>query len=188
MNYTINNNFCDRDEATSIIHFCIEKGEVFSYNKNEVWDCRRIYDVEFKQTIIDKLTSKFKNDEFNLWFDYNKFNLKNCSISLTAYYNNRYLNLHKDTTSELTTVIVLSDGYEGGEFALSEEDSPSFHFEKMDGISTFDLKLGDSISFNGSTTYHGVLPITSGIRYALNIWMTESDYDYPKIKTNKTLV
>jgi hypothetical protein len=188
MNYTINNNFCNRDEATSIIHFCIEHGDVFSYNPNEVWDCRRIYDEEFKKNIINKLTSKFKNGEFNLWFDYNTFNLKNFSISLTAYYNNRYLNLHKDTTSELTTVIVLSDGYDGGKFALSEDDNSSFHFEKMDGISTFDLKLGDVISFNGSTTYHGVLPITSGIRYALNIWMTESHYDYPKIKTNKTLV
>ena len=188
MNYTINNNFCDRDEATSIINFCIKNGESFSYNPTEVWDCRRIYDEEFKKNIINKLTSKFKNTEFKLWFDYNKFVLKNFNISLTSYYNGRYLNLHKDTTSELTTVIVLSDGYDGGEFALSEDNTPSLHFEKMDGISTFDLKLGDSISFNGSTTYHGVLPITSGIRYALNIWMTESDYDYPRIKTNKTLV
>jgi predicted 2-oxoglutarate/Fe(II)-dependent dioxygenase YbiX len=55
-------------------------------------------------------------------------------------------------------------------------------------MSTFDLKLGDSISFNGSKTYHGVLPVTNGVRYALNIWMTESDFDYPKLKNNKTLL
>ena len=188
MNYNINNNFCDRDEATSIIDFCIENGEVFSYNSNELWDCRRIHDSEFKNNIINKLTSKFSSGEFNLWFDYDRFNLKNFNISLTAYYNNRYLNLHKDTTSELTSVIVLSDGYEGGEFALGDDDITSFHFEKMDGISTFDLKLGDCISFNGSSTYHGVLPIKTGIRYALNVWMTESDYTYPTVKTNKTLL
>ena len=58
----------------------------------------------------------------------------------------------------------------------------------MSARTTYNAPTGQYISFNGSTTYHGVLPITSGIRYALNIWMTESDYDYPKIKTNKTLV
>ena len=47
---------------------------------------------------------------------------------------------------------------------------------------------GDSISFNGSTTYHGVLPVTSGIRYALNIWMTETDFDYPKLKSKKSII
>lgn len=52
MNFSINNNFCDRDEATSIIHFCIENGEAFSYNPNEVWDCKRIYDNSFKKKII----------------------------------------------------------------------------------------------------------------------------------------
>jgi hypothetical protein len=53
---------------------------------------------------------------------------------------------------------------------------------------TFDLKMGDSISFNGSSTYHGVLPVTSGIRYALNIWMTETDFDYPKLKSKKSII
>ena len=118
----------------------------------------------------------------------NSFDIKNFNISLTSYYDGRYLNLHKDPTSELTTVIVLSDGYEGGQFAISYETNPSIYFENLNGIEIFDLKLGDSISFNGSTTYHGVLPVTSGTRYALNIWMTETNFDYPKIKTNKTLL
>jgi hypothetical protein len=47
-----------------------------------------------------------------LWFDYSKFNLKNFNISLTSYYEGRYLNLHKDKSSELTTVIVLSDDFD----------------------------------------------------------------------------
>ena len=114
--------------------------------------------------------------------------LKNFNISLTSYYNGRYLNLHKDKSSELTTVIVLSDGFEGGDFALSDNQTPSINFETLNGISTYNLKLGDSISFNGSTTYHGVLPVTNGIRYALNIWMTETDFDYPKLKSNKTVI
>ena len=166
MNYSINNNFCDRNEANEIIQFCIKNGEQFSYNPSESWDCKRIYDEEFKTQIISTLNEKLLA---NLWFDYNNFNLKNFNISLTSYYNGRYLNLHKDKSSELTTVIVLSDGFEGGEFALCEDKNPPIYFETLEGVSTFNLKLGDFISFNGSTTYHGVLPVMSGTRYALNI-------------------
>jgi len=188
MNYTINNNFCDEDLAKEIIKFCLKYGEPFSYKPTESWDCRRIYDEEFKKKIIDILTEKYSKNEFTLWFDYDTFNLKNFNISLTSYYNGRYLNLHKDKSSELTTVIVLSDDFEGGQFVLTEQNNPPFHFETLEGLTICDLKLGDCISFNGSETYHGVLPVTNGIRYALNIWMTETDFNYPKIKINDTLI
>ena len=184
MNYSINNNFCDETEAKEIIKFCLENGEVFSYDPKETWDCRRIYDSDFKLKIVNKI----KNDNFRLWFDFETFNLKNFNISLTSYYDGRYLNLHKDKTSELTTVIVLSDNFDGGQFVLSNENNAFTYFKNLDGMSTFNLKLGDSISFNGSKTYHGVLPVTSGIRYALNIWMTESEFNYPKLKNDKTLL
>jgi len=147
-----------------------------------------MYDEDFKMEIIEKLNQKYSSNEFKLWFDYENFNLKNFNISLTSYYDGRYLNLHKDKSSELTTVIVLSDNFKGGEFALTEDKSPSFHFENLDGIETFNLKLGDSISFNGSKTYHGVLPVTEGVRYALNVWMTETNFDYPKLKNNKSII
>jgi predicted 2-oxoglutarate/Fe(II)-dependent dioxygenase YbiX len=188
MNYTINNNFCDEDSAKEIIKFCLEHGEPFSYKPTESWDCRRIYDEDFKNKIIDLLTTNYKNENFSLWFDYDTFNLKNFNISLTSYYDGRYLNLHKDKSSELTTVIVLSEGFEGGQFVLTEQDDPPFHFETLKGLTICDLKLGDCISFNGSETYHGVLPVTNGIRYALNIWMTETDFNYPKLKSNKTVI
>jgi hypothetical protein len=188
MNYSINKKFCTPKDAKNIIDFCTKNGEVFSYRPDERWDCRRMYDEDFKKEIIEKLTERYKSKEFNLWFDYNNFDLKNFNISLTAYYEGRYLNLHKDITSELTTVIVLSDGFNGGQFALSEDIDPPIHFESLKGVSTFDLELGDAISFNVSKTYHGVLPVTEGIRYALNIWMTETDFDYPRLKYNKTIL
>ena len=188
MNYTINNDFCDVVEAKNIIDFCLQYGESFSYNPTEQWDCRRMYDENFKEKIINLLTTNYKNGDFSLWFDYSTFNLKNFNISLTSYYDGRYLNLHKDKSSELTTVIVLSNGFEGGQFALTEQNNPPFHFETLEGLTICDLKLGDCISFNGSKTYHGVLPVTKGTRYALNIWMTETDFSYPKIKVNNTLL
>jgi Rps23 Pro-64 3,4-dihydroxylase Tpa1-like proline 4-hydroxylase len=189
MNYSINNNFCDRKKANEIIQFCIKNGEQFSYNPSESWDCKRIYDDGFRTEIINILTEKYTSKQFELWFDYNTFNLKNFNVSLTAYYNGRYLNLHKDKSSELTTVIVLSDGYDGGEFALCEDvkNVPTY-FQTLDGVSKFNLGLGDLISFNGSKTYHGVLPVSNGIRYALNVWMTETNYDYPKLKINNSLI
>lgn len=188
MNYSINKNICNEFEAKDIIDFCLKFGEPFSYKPTESWDCRRIYDEEFKERIVKLLLNNYKIENFKLWFNYDDFNLKNFNISLTSYYNGRYLNLHKDKTSELTTVIVLSDGFEGGQFALTEQDNPPFHFETLEGLTICDLKLGDCISFNGSKTYHGVLPVTNGIRYALNIWMTETDFNYPKIKINGTLI
>lgn len=188
MNYSINKNICNEFEAKDIIDFCLKFGEPFSYKPTESWDCRRIYDEEFKERIVRLLLNNHKIENFKLWFNYDDFNLKNFNISLTSYYNGRYLNLHKDKTSELTTVIVLSDGFGGGQFALTEQDNPPFHFETLEGLTICDLKLGDSISFNGSETYHGVLPVTNGIRYALNIWMTETDFNYPKIKINGTLI
>jgi len=188
MNYTINNNVFTQTECNDIINFCIQYGEPFSYKPTESWDCRRIYDDKFKTKILSKLIDNYKSGNFKLWFNYNDFNLKNFNISLTSYYNGRYLNLHKDKTSELTTVIVLSDGFEGGEFALCQAENPPIHFETLEGVSTFNLKLGDAISFDGSATYHGVLPVTSGTRYALNVWMTETDFDYPKLKINTTLI
>lgn len=188
MNYSINNNFCDATEAKKIIEFFNTNGEPFLYKQTEVWDCKRTYDESFKLGIINALIDKQKNGEFKLWFDYERFDLKNFEISLTSYYDGRFLNLHKDKSSELTTVIVLSDDFEGGEFTLTDDETPPFHFENLDNLSIFNLKLGDSISFNGSTTYHGVLPVKSGTRYALNIWMTETDFTYPRIKIDKTLL
>jgi hypothetical protein len=188
MNYSINQNFCDREEAKRIVDFCLEYGEPFSYNPSEKWDCRRMYNDEFKTKIINILTEKYESNEFKLWFDWNGFDMKNFNISLTSYYDGRYLNLHKDKTSELTTVIVLSDGFDGGDFALTEMKTPPSNFKNLNGIDTFKLNLGDSISFDGTKTYHGVLPVTNGIRYALNIWMTETDFTYPKIKNTNSLL
>ncbi len=188
INYSINNNVFTETECADIINFCIQHGKPFSYRPNELWDCRRIHDEGFKEQIITSLMNNYKTGNFNLWFDFDNFNLKNFLISLTSYYNGRYLNLHKDADSELTSVIVLSNGFKGGQFALSDTNTPDIHFNKMDGITTYDLKIGDMISFNGFKTYHGVLPVTNGTRYALNVWMDNINSDRPKRKVEKTLI
>ncbi len=181
MNYYINNLF-DKKECQSIIEFAENNGIQFSYNPNEVWDCKRIYDDEFKSNIIQKIKEKYNNNEFKLWFNLNEFNIKDVNISLTKYYDNRWLDLHLDTTSQFTTVIVLSNGFSDGRFVLSD---------KMDDIKNgnkYILNIGESISFDGSKTYHGVMPVYSGVRYALNIWMTNTDFKYKPLKINESLI
>jgi hypothetical protein len=188
INHSINNKVFTQTECVDIINFCVQHGEPFSYSPNESWDCRHIHNKEFKEKIITTLINNYKTENFKLWFDFDNFNLKNFLISLTSYYNGKYLNLHKDEDSDLTSVIVLSDGFDGGQFALSDSNKPDIHFNKMDNITTYDLEIGDMISFNGNKTYHGVLPVANGTRYALNIWMANINSDRQKRKVEKTLI
>lgn len=181
MNYSINK-FFEETECESIIKFCLDNGKPFSYNFNETWDCRRVYDEEFKIKILNKLKLLYSSGQFNLWFDLNEFNIKDTNISLTSYYGGRWLDLHLDTTSQLTTVIVLSDGFSDGRFVLSDVN------KKIDDGDKYELKMGESITFDGSAVYHGVMPVFKGTRYALNIWNTNTDFKYYKIDLNRKLI
>jgi hypothetical protein len=120
-----------------------------------------------------------------LWFDLNEFDIKDINVSLTKYYDGKWLDLHKDGTSEFTTVIVLSDEFYDGRFVLSNS------YKDINNAQKYHLNIGESISFNGNKTYHGVMPVTNGLRCALNLWMTNTDFKYnplKPLKTNKTLI
>lgn len=181
MNFSINK-FFDESDCDDIIKFCEENGTQFSYHSSETWDCKRVYVDEFKEKIINKLKDKYILGEFKLWFDLNNFNIKDTNISLTKYYDGRWLDLHLDSTSQLTTVIVLSKNFSDGRFVLSEKP------KKIEDCDKYELKIGDSISFDGSKIYHGVMPVNKGIRCALNIWNTNTDFKYYKINKEKKLL
>ena len=181
MKFSINN-FFSKEECQSIIEIADNIGVKFSYNPNEVWDCKRIYDDKFKENILNKLKTNYKNNNFKLWFDFNEFKINDVNISLTKYYDNRWLDLHLDKTSQLTTVIVLSDGFDDGRFVLSTNNGDINKSDK------YNLQIGHGISFDGSKIYHGVLPVHTGIRYALNIWMTDTDFKYNLLKINKSII
>ena len=181
MKFSINN-FFSKEECQSIIEIADKIGVKFSYNPNEVWDCKRIYDDKFKENILNKLKTNYKNNNFKLWFDFNEFKINDVNISLTKYYDNRWLDLHLDKTSQLTTVIVLSDGFDDGRFVLSTNNGDINKSDK------YNLQIGHGISFDGSKIYHGVLPVHTGIRYALNIWMTDTYFKYNLLKINKSII
>ena len=181
MNYSINN-FFEKEECSSIIEYADRVGKKFNYNPYEVWDCKRIADEDFNKLIIDRWWKNYNENKFNLWFSLNNFEIKDFNISMTKYYDGRRLNLHLDGTSQLTTVIVLNDEFSDGRFMLSETPN------EIDSEKHF-LEMGQSISFDGSKIYHGVMPVTNGIRCALNIWMTDTDFKYLKLPiVNKKLI
>ena len=101
----------------------------------------------------------------------NKFaNIIPCNISsdsgysLLRYKSGNYIGQHIDASGrsprELSCSLILNDEYEGGEFA--------FFNQKL----KFDLKKGDIIMFPSNFMFpHEVLPVTSGIRYAIITWI-----------------
>lgn len=180
MNYRINK-FFDKEECSSIIEYADRVGKKFNYNPTEVWDCKRIADTNFNKLIIERFIKNYNENEFKLWFSLDNFEIKDVNISITKYYDGRRLDLHLDSTSQLTTVIVLNDNFTDGRFMLSktlDENDSEKHL----------LGVGESISFDGSKIYHGVMPVTNGTRCALNIWMTNTDFKYLKLHDNKKLI
>lgn len=171
--YSINT-FLTKDECDYIIDFCMQNGEPFSYNSKESWDCRRVYDEDFKKYVLDKILKVNKFDSFNI---------KNINISLTQYYDNRRLDLHLDTTSNYTTVISLTDSYTDGRFALSKKLCQLNEAEVK-----LNLNIGQGVTFEGNKIYHGVMPVYKGLRCALNIWMNDTNFSYYKLDKNKKLL
>lgn len=186
MNYSVNTYFTP-EECSEIVQYCMENGEIFFYDPNENWDCRRIYTDTFKEKILLKFKELHNSEQSQYWFNYDNLNIKDVNVSLTRYYDGRFLNLHKDTSSQFTTVIVLSNNFKDGRFVLS--DVPGKGITDMGETSIkLEIGIGEGISFEGSKTYHGVMPVYEGIRCALNVWMTNEDTGFYKLKNNKTLL
>ena len=81
-------------------------------------------------------------------------------INVTEYSNDRGLWSHTDERSSLTIVSEISDNYIGGRFIINKD-------------TYIKLNKGDVVMFNGSKIYHGVEPVSKGIRLSLNLWTQE---------------
>ena len=197
MEYSVNKIF-DSSECNSIIDYLEQNGTIFSYTKELHWDCKRIANNEFTDNILNKLINihSLSTNQYNPFLT---FNLKNYSISLTKYYDGRWLDLHLDQNSSITSVIVLSDNFEDGRFLLSNSSKltngaskavpllGSVPTSKVYDATKVHLEIGEAITFNGMEVYHGVLPVTTGIRYALNIWMTSEDHKFIEPSTKSII-
>jgi hypothetical protein len=170
------------EECFDIIEYCMQNGEIFKYKPSEHWDCRQMHDNEFKEKILKIFINHHNSDDVH--FNLNTFDLNTFNVSLTRYYEGRFLNLHKDVYSQLTTVIVLSEDFDDGRFVLSNKIGSNISDMRMDS-EKLHLNIGEGISFNGSAIFHGVMPVHTGIRCALNLWMSDETQNR---KINKTLI
>jgi hypothetical protein len=170
------NFFFSKEECEEIVKLCEKAGitpihKVDAYNK---WDMLRIYDITIKERILKRYKEVFSNDT-TLSFDLNSIGLNQIFLSLTRYYDGRFLEVHRDTSSELTSVIVLTDDFEDGRFVLSN-DKIKIENNTLDTNLLYQVNQGNGLTFNGHTIWHGVMPVHKGIRKSLNIWIEPNSF------------
>jgi hypothetical protein len=170
------NFFFSKEECEEIIILCEKVGikslhKINVYNK---WDILRIHDDSLKGHILKKYKEVFLNDtEFP--YDLSKITIDEIYVSLTRYYDDRFLEMHRDTSSDLTSVIVLTDNFADGRFVLSDEKI-SIESNTFNNSNLYSINQGNGLTFNGHTIWHGVLPVSIGIRKSLNIWLNPTSF------------
>ena len=170
------NFFFSKEECEEIALFCEKNGlqtlhKVDAYNK---WDNLRVYDDNFKERILKRYKEVFANDD-TISFDLNSLTTNQIYLSLTRYYDGRFLEMHRDTSSQLTSVIVLTNDFEDGRFVLSE-DKVKIENSIVDDNLLYIITQGNGLTFNGHTIWHGVMPVHKGIRKSLNIWVEPDSF------------
>jgi hypothetical protein len=184
--------FFSNEECDEIAILCERIGIKFNHNVSvyNKWDNRKIHNKEFETRMLQRYKEVYSNDT-TLPFDLNSLTIDNISLSITRYYDGRFLEMHRDTSSDLTTVIVLTDEFEDGRFVLSK-NKILIQNNIVDESLIHTIKKGTGLRFNGGKVYHGVLPVTKGIRKSLNIWIkpdefkmniNDKNFDVKKIKT-----
>jgi len=188
------NFFFSKEECEEIALFCEKTGlqtlhKVDAYNK---WDNLRVYDDNFKERILKRYKEVFSNDE-SVTFDLNNLTINQIYLSLTRYYDGRFLEMHRDTSTQLTSVIVLTNNFEDGRFVVSE-DKIKIENSIVDDKFLYTINQGTGLTFNGHTTWHGVMPVYNGIRKSLNIWIEPNNFKIESgdneffVKTTKTFL
>ena len=186
--------FFSNEECDEIAILCEKIGIKFNHNVSvyNKWDSRKIHNDTFKTKMLQRYKEVYSNDT-TLPFDLNSLTIDNIYLSITRYYDGRFLEMHKDTSSDLTTVIVLTDDFEDGRFVLSENKT-LIQNGTINKSLIHTIKKGNGLRFNGGEVYHGVLPVNKGIRKSLNIWikpdifkMNVNDKDFD-VKTKKTFL
>ena len=170
------NTFFTKEECDEIAAYCEKIGIMFNHGVAIInpWDNRKIHNDNFKERILKRYKEVFGNDT-SIPFNVNELTIDNIYLTLTRYFDGRFLETHKDTSSDLTTVIVLTEDFEDGRFILSEDDV-KIEGNIVDEKHLNHINKGDGLTFYGGSIYHGVLPVHKGIRKSLNIWVNPNSF------------
>ena len=99
-------NFISHEKCNYILEYALRTFEIDS----------RTYHGWYSRTNIN---SNFENEIKSILNGISPFKLFNISwINLTEYENGRYLEFHRDSRSNSTFTIPLTDGYDGGDFLI----------------------------------------------------------------------
>ena len=104
----------------------------------------------------EKWNDKIYNMVINELSKSNFPNYKTMWLQMTEYKDGRWLRRHVDGAENKTSIILLSNGFVGGDTYINDKSVP--------------LEKGDGVLFNGHIQYHEIKPVTEGTRYALNFW------------------
>ena len=88
---------------------------------------------------------------------------------ITQYAEGEGCEPHTDPAHQ-TVIVQINDDFTGGVFTL--DDKGPYHRYPIK------LKKGDAVIFSNTYNYHGVKPVTSGVRQALAIWINFDKYKY----------
>lgn len=77
-------------------------------------------------------------------------------LQMTEYKDGRWLRRHRDSGNQKTSIVVLSNGFVGGDTFIDDRK--------------IELNKGDGVLFDGHKQYHEIKSVTEGTRYALNFW------------------
>ena len=107
---------------------------------------------------LDK--KKWNEEIYNLVInELSKYNFPKYKVmwmQMTEYKDGRWLRNHVDGAGNKTSIILLSDGFVGGDTYINDK--------------VVNLEKGDAVLFNGGREFHEIKPVTDGTRYALNFW------------------
>jgi hypothetical protein len=168
--------FFTKEECDEIALFCEKIGITFNHGVAVLnpWDNRKIHNDQFKEKILNRYKEVFGNDT-SIPFNVNSLTIDNIYLTLTRYFDGRFLEMHKDTSSDLTTVIVLTDDFYDGRFVLSQNNI-KIENNIVDETLLNNINKGEGITFYGGEIYHGVMPVKTGIRKSLNIWVNPNQF------------
>ena len=168
--------FFTKEECDEIALFCEKIGITFNHGVAVLnpWDNRKIHNDQFKEKILNRYKEVFGNNN-TIPFNVNSLTIDNIYLTLTRYFDGRFLEMHKDTSSDLTTVIVLTDDFYDGRFVLSQNNM-KIENNIVDETLLNNINKGEGITFYGGEIYHGVMPVKNGIRKSLNIWVNPNQF------------
>jgi len=117
-----------------------------------------------------------------------KFDYHTDDINFTMHIDNRgrkisdpedFFIINSRPRRKVSITVALNDksDYNGGDFKIQPDGDRPINYESVS--KNVDLNLGDAVIFD-SRMYHGVTPVTEGIRYSAIIWLydLEEFYDW----------